>query len=156
MYEDLFNYENNANVDVNEISSQDLESLRLLTTQHKADIVSLYSDILAYITTYESANAIYRKYDNKPNTEQNPDVTGIEALSLGMVARIIYSDIAFTKYDLVVNNLMETGEEQYIVKKDAYKDISMGNVLRTAGTLMALRGAGKLYELDSQLPIFGV
>lgn len=156
MYEDLFNYENNSNVDVSKISEEDLASLRLLTTQHYADIITLYSDILAYISTYESSNLIYRKYDNKPNNEQNPDITDIESLSLFMVARLLYSGISFEKYDMVIRSLEETGAEEYVIKKDAYEDIAKGNVFLAVGAMLLLKGAGTIYDYDSQLPVFGV
>ncbi|MGG7175957.1 hypothetical protein ACQPU1_00085 [Clostridium paraputrificum] len=135
------------------ISSDDMEELRLLNIQLGADIIAIISDILSYTSTRQSIDLVYSKYNGEPGDVTMPDVTALESLYVGLIARFIYTEISFIRYDHLYEKYMN-GEIEYSLQPDL--DIINGNMLRNIGVFYSIRGAWGIYDRDTNQPVFGI
>lgn len=134
-------------------SENDIRSLKLLNEQLRAQAIYIYSDYLAYLSTIESIQLIYSKYDSSILNIYNPDITVLESIYAAIVARLMLIDVAFTRYD-ILNNKLNNGEINFSLKPN--DDINTASVLSAIGYMYALRGAQGIYERDITQPVFGI
>ncbi|WP_294342595.1 hypothetical protein [uncultured Clostridium sp.] len=135
-------------------SESDIENLKLLDEQLRAQTMFIYSDFLSYLATIEGIQLIYSKYDpNIPSDIYNPDITALQSLYVAIIARLMIANVAFTKYDILINKFYN-GEIDFSLQPNI--DINISNVLSTLGYMYALRGARGIYERDITQPVFGV
>ena len=102
-------FENNSKE--NSITQEDEEELYLLGIQKNADIICIISDILSYIATIESIELIYSRY-NDTNYSANPDIPTLQSAILLFLTRLIYTQIAFIRFNHVYEKKMN-GEITY-------------------------------------------
>ena len=71
------------------LTDEDVETLRLLALQLYGKIVSIVSDVLSSISTIESIDLVYSKYENTSENLPDPDVPALESAYLAVIARSI-------------------------------------------------------------------
>lgn len=91
------------------MNENDKEELRLLNIQHRADVICIISDIFSYRATLESIELVYSRYDNTADQIANPDIPAIKAALLLLIARLIYNQIGFIRYDHLYERKMRGG-----------------------------------------------
>ncbi|MEG0296411.1 MAG: hypothetical protein RR620_06790 [Clostridium sp.] len=136
-------------------TSEQLEELRLLSLQEQADITGIVADLLSYASTRagfqivdDNARNINDQYD-----VARADILAIQSLYLTIFARIVYTQIGFTRYENLYEKYIN-GEIDYSLQPDM--DINTGNIIRMISNYYLLRGTLGIYERDSNQPIFGV
>ena len=135
-------------------SEYDRESLKLLDEQLRAQTMFIYSDFLSYLATIEGIQLIYSKYDSSISSNiYNPDITALQSVYAAIVARLMIADVAFTKYDILINRF-NNGEIDFSLQPNV--DINIANILSLMGYMYALRGTQGIYERDITQPVFGV
>ena len=75
------------------LTDEDVETLRLLDLQLYGNLVFIVSDVLSYISTIESIDLVYSKYENTSENLPDPDVPALESAYLAVIARSILFDI---------------------------------------------------------------
>lgn len=152
-YSDSKNDYNERNIDFESITEYDKEELYLLNIQHSADILGILSSILSYLSTVESFELIYNKYDKTPKRAANPDVPLVQSMQLLMVSRVMYTVISFLKYQLLYERKIN-GDFNFSLEPNVNANIS--NILRTLGTYYGLMAGIGIYNRDITRPIIGV
>ena len=140
-------------VDYSSFSETDLLYLNLLSYQHVADIMVIIGSLLSYISTIESVELIYSRYNGGTENMPNPDIPAVQSAQLSVMARFIYTQLGFIRFE----NLKERkakGEINFSLEPDMYVNIS--NILGTSGALYALLAAYGIYERDLSQPIIGI
>ena len=135
------------------MNENDKEELRLLNIQHRADVICIISDIFSYRATLESIELVYSRYDNTADQIANPDIPAIKAALLLLIARLIYNQIGFIRYDHLYERKMR-GEYEHSLKPNV--DINIANIFKTIGSFYGLIAAIEIYNRDLQQPIFGI
>lgn len=136
-------------------TSDQLEELRLLSLQEQADITGIVADILSYASTragFQIVDDNARNIDDKYDVAR-ADILAIQSIYLTIFARIVYTQIGFTRYEHLYEKYIN-GEIDYSLQPDM--DINTGNIIRLISNYYFLRGALGIYERDSNQPIFGV
>lgn len=146
------NYDNKQNI-YSQLSENDKEELHLLGIQHFADVICIISDILSYISTLESIQLVYSKYDDTQDEVANPDIPAVKAAILLLFARLFYSQIGVIRYDHLYERKMN-GEYNYSLKPNV--DINIANIFKTIGSFYGLIAAIEIYNRDTQQPILGI
>ncbi|AOR23683.1 hypothetical protein [Clostridium taeniosporum] len=136
-------------------TQEDIKELRLLDIQKCAQIISIYADILGYISILESIELVYSKYRNEvdPTTLPNPDIPILEAVNLGIISRSIFTEVGFIRYNDLYQKYIN-GEITYSLKPNV--DINIGNVLGLASSYYILRGLKAISKRNIEQPIIGV
>ena len=142
-------FENNSKE--NSITQEDEEELYLLGIQKNADIICIISDILS-IATIESIELIYSRY-NDTNYSANPDIPTLQSAILLFLTRLIYTQIAFIRFNHVYEKKMN-GEITYSLQPNM--DINTSNILKTIGAFYSVIAAIGIYYRDISQPIFGI
>ena len=137
-------FENNSKE--NSITQEDEEELYLLGIQKNADIICIISDILSYIAI------IYSRY-NDTNYSDNPDIPTLQSAILLFLTRLIYTQIAFIRFNHVYEKKMN-GEITYSLQPNM--DINTSNILKTIGAFYSVIAAIGIYYRDISQPIFGI
>lgn len=135
-----------------DISQEDLQALDLLNTQKMIQIVGIYSDILSYISTLESIEIIYSRY-NKTKLKVNPDIPAVQSTILSLITRTISTEIGYARYKTLYDKF-EKGEIHYSLKPNV--DINIGNKLGIVSCYYLLQGVYGIYLRDLNQPIFGL
>ncbi|GAA0076488.1 hypothetical protein UT300005_08660 [Clostridium sp. CTA-5] len=149
--------DNNANAGNNNqnMSEDDINSLNLLEIARCIQIVNIYADILGYISIMEGFELIYNKYNNNSNSEDlpNPDFLSLEAVTLGVITRLIATQIGFIRYDDLYRK-STNGEITFSLQPNI--DINIGNVIGILSSYYILKGVKGVYDRNSNQPIFEV
>ena len=135
------------------LTDEDVETLRLLNMQLYGNLVFVVSDVLSYISTIESINLVYSKYENTSENLPDPDVPALESAYLAVIARSILFDLGFARYGHLVDKF-NNGEIDFSLSPD--EDINLGNIFGVISYMYLLRGAMAIYERDLSLPVFGL
>ena len=114
------------------LTDEDVETLRLLDLQLYGNLVFIVSDVLSYISTIESIDLVYSKYEN--TSENLPDP-------------------GFARYGHLVEKF-NNGEIDFSLSPD--EDINLGNIFGMISYMYFLRGVMGIYERDLSLPVFGL
>lgn len=134
-------------------TDEDVETLRLLNLQLYGNLVFIVSDLLSYISTIESINLVYSKYENTSENLPNPDVPALQSAYLAVIARSILFDVGFARYGQIVEKF-NNGEIDFSLSPD--EDINLGNIFGVISFMYLLRGTMGIYERDLSLPVFGL
>lgn len=143
--ETKMNYEN--------MSPDDIQALELLKVQKIAQIMFIYSDILAYESTLEGIELIYSKYNGKQEHFFNPDATAVQSLNWAIFAKVISTGIGFTRYEHLYEKAIK-GEIDYSLTPNI--NINFGNAIGLVSYFYLLYGAIGIYERDLSQPVFGI
>ena len=135
------------------LTDEDVETLRLLDLQLYGNLVFIVSDVLSYISTIESIDLVYSKYENTSENLPDPDVPALESAYLAVIARSILFDIGFARYGHLVEKF-NNGEIDFSLSPD--EDINLGNIFGMISYMYFLRGVMGIYERDLSLPVFGL
>lgn len=141
------------NIDYESITQEDRNEIYLLKIQHSADIVTLLADALTYISTIESIDLIYSKYDDNLTELLNPDIPAVQALELYMFVRIIYTIIGVIRYKNLYEKKID-GKIDFSLEPEI--NINISNILRSIGTYYALIAIIDIYNRHVSQPIIGV
>ncbi|HBJ1649766.1 hypothetical protein [Clostridium botulinum] len=140
---------------IENLTEEDIELLRLLDIQKCAQTISIYADILAYISTLEGIELIYSKYRKDLNKDNlpNPDIPALQSVYLGIISRSMITEIGFIKYNKLYKKYTN-GEITYSLKPNV--DINIGNVLGLISSYYTLRGVKRIYKRNIDQPVLGV
>lgn len=133
-------------------SEDDKNELHLLNIQRVADIINIASDIFSYISTLESIELVYSKYDNAEKTA-NPDIPAVQSAVFATLGRFLYTQIGFIRYDHLYNKKVN-GQYNYSLKPNI--DINISNIFRLVGTFYSIIAAFEIYYRDLGQPILGI
>ena len=81
------------------LTDEDVETLRLLDLQLYGNLVFIVSDVLSYISTVESINLVYSKYENTSENLPDPDTPALE------FRKYIWSDFIYVSFKGNYGNL---------------------------------------------------
>ena len=151
------NKDNNNNFYGNEISSQDLISLNLLTLQLKGILLNYFGNSLLWNSTIQGIQHVLEKYDsiegNEHDSNLTPDLIALQSYYISLVAKIISLYIAFTRYN-VVSEMKVNGDFNFSLQPNIY--INTANVLNIIVSYYYIRALqGIILDRDIQ-PIFGI
>lgn len=135
------------------MSDRDKETLNLLHLQLYGNLIFIVSDVLSYISTVESIDLVYSKYDNTSDNLPDPDVSALESAYLALIAKSILFDVGFTRFGHLVEDF-NNGEIDFSLRPD--EDINLSNIFGVISYMYALRGVQGIYERDLNLPVFGL
>ncbi|WP_051540127.1 hypothetical protein [Clostridium ihumii] len=143
---------NNSNKNIN-LSDFDLKSLELLNIQKNMGLLAIYADILSYISTLESIDLVYAQYDSNAKNVHNPDIPALQAAYIFMFTRIVFTQIGFTKYDMLLER-SNNGDYKYSL--DPNRKINMANLLGIVANSYSLSAIEEIYLREKDQPIFGI
>lgn len=144
--------DNNSNKNIN-LSDFDLKSLELLNIQKNMGLLAIYADILSYISTLESIDLIYARYDENAKNIPNPDIPILQSAYISIFIRIIFTQIGFTKYDMLLER-SNNGDYKYSL--DPNRKINMANLLGIVANSYSLSAIEEIYLREKDQPIFGI
>ncbi len=136
------------------IRIRSIEDLKLLDIQEVATIISLISDMLSYQTVLQSKQLIYIKYNTGEDVvEPTPDKKALQSVYLYIIAKVLYTQVGFIRYDNLYQRSME-GEFNYSLEPNV--DVNIGNILSLLGLMYTFAGAKEFVIRDTNLPVFGI
>ena len=143
----FFNIEN--------LSEADRQSIRLLIIQLKAIYIGIYADFLSLNSTIQGIQIILDKYDDKEDIipDASPDVLGLNATYLYLIARFLSIYVSFSRYN-TVSELIAKGEYKYTIIPNVF--INNANILGLIANLYSLRAATAIVNRDNIQPIYGL
>lgn len=135
------------------ISNEDKESLRLLNDQLVACVIAIIAYLLFYQSTYEGIELILNKYRGEETKNIEPDVLSVESAYLFLIARLIFTNIAATRYNIVYNRAIN-GDINFSIEPNW--NILTGNIFDMIADVYFIIGAEGIYHRDVSQPIFGM
>lgn len=141
----------------NMISDEDKESLRLLSLQLRAILIDYYGETLLWNATMQGISYILEKYDNIERNEHDttltPDIVALQSTEVFLAAKIIFSNVGFTRFDIVSQKKAE-GTFKYSLQPNM--DINIANVLNLIASYYYIRAAKGIVARDNTQPVFGI
>ena len=141
----------------NIISDEDKESLRLLSLQLRAILIDYYGETLLWNSTMQGISYILEKYDNIDGNEHNttlaPDIVALQSTEVFLAAKIIFSNVSFTRFDIVSKKKAE-GTFKYSLQPNI--DINTANILSLIASYYYIRAANGIVARDNTQPVFGI
>lgn len=135
------------------ISSEDKESIRLLNDQLGACIVGTLAYLFLYESTYEGIELIFKKYSGEEIYTTEPDILSLESTYLFLIERLIFANVAFTRFNIVYNKAIN-GQFNFSIKPNV--DICIANIFNIIADIYFIIGAQGIYDRDRLQPIFGI
>lgn len=137
------------------ISEADRQSIRLLMIQLRAIYIGIYADFLTLNSTLEGIQIILDKYDDKEDIlpDALPDVLGLKATYLYLIARFLSIYVSFSRYN-TVSQLLAKGEYKYTIYPNVF--INNSNILGLIANIYSLRAATAIVNRDNIQPIYGL
>ena len=147
--------ENTKTNSAKNFTEDDIELLRLLDTQKCAQTISIYANILSYISTLEGIELIYSKYNKGVNSNElpNPDIPALQSVYLGLISKSMTTEIGFIKYNKLYKKYIN-GEITYSLRPNI--DINLGNIFGLISLYYTLNGTKGIYKRNIDQPIFGI
>lgn len=141
--------------DINNMTDDDKQLLQWLDIQKCAVTISIYSDILAYISTLEGIELVYSRYKKNvdKNNLPNPDIPALQSVYLGVISRSMTTEIGFLRYNKLYKRYIN-GEITYSLKPNI--DINVANVLALLAGYYGIRGIEGIYKRDLEQPVLGI
>ena len=127
--------------------------MSLLKIQKVAVAMNISSDLLSYISTLESINLIYSKYTDIASYTPNPDIPALQSAYLAYLAKIILTQIGYTRFNHLYEKYMNT---ELAFELTPNININIGNTLGIISYYYLLQGAKGIYKRDISQPIFGI
>lgn len=147
----------NNNLNVNEISAKDMESLNLLSLQLKGILIDFYAESLLWSSTIQGIQYILEKYDGIDGNEHTstfmPDMTALQASYTFLAAKMISLYIGFTRYN-IVSEMKARGTFNFSLQPNI--DINTANVLNMIVSYYYIRAFQGIVNRDNIQPIFGL
>lgn len=156
---------------IENISEDDLQSLYLLDIQLKATMFVIYGQLLLCEANFQGRQVIFDKYNNesKNNNESNdsedsqdstspispvtPDKTVLQATYIFFTMKLIFIQIAFTRYDMVYNKKIN-GKFPYSLEPNEI--INTANLLDLISCIYYIKAAEEILARDNNQPVFGI
>lgn len=148
---------------IENISEDDLQSLYLLDIQLKATLVVIYGQLLLCEANLQGKQIILNKYskeekDNSNNNENSiypisPDKTVLQATYIFFVMKLVFIEIAFTRYNMNYNKKLN-GDFQYSLEPNEI--INSANLLDLISCIYYIKAAEEILSRDNNQPIFGI
>ena len=160
-----YNSNNSSTYNTEEFSEEDIESLLLLEIQLKGTLTIIYGQLLLIQANFQGREVIYSKYkDNNDihNSNNNnsdtmsqvtPDKTVLEATYIFFLMKILFRQIAFTRYNTVYNKKLK-GEFPYSLEPNIL--INNANLLELISSIYYIKAAEEILARDNNQPVFGI
>ena len=161
-----YKYNNNSNksstYNIENLSEDDLESLFLLDIQLKGTFTVIYGQLLLVQANFQGREVIYNKYKNNNNSNNNngntmsqvtPDKTVLEATYIFFLMKILFIQIAFTRYNTVYNKKLK-GEFPYSLEPNIL--INNANLLDLVSCIYYIKAAEGILARDNNQPVFAI
>lgn len=164
-YKDYFNSNNSSTYNREQFSEEDIESLLLLEIQLIGTLIVIYGQLLLIQANFQGREVIYNKYkdnnDRETNTINNgntvsqitPDRTVLKATYIFFLIKLLFIQIAFTRYNTVYNKKLN-GEFPYSLEPNIL--INNANLLDLISCIYYIKAAEEILARDNNQPIFGI
>ena len=159
-YTDYSNGNNSSIYNGEDFSEEDIESLLLLEIQLRGTLIVIYGQLLLIQANFQGREVIYNKYkDNndidKSNTmsQVTPDKTVLKATYIFFLIKLLFIQIAFTRYNTVYNKKLN-GEFPYSLEPNIL--INNANLLDLISCIYYIKAAEGILARDNNQPVFGI
>ena len=102
--------------------------------------------------TLKSINLIKSKYDKRIDKIENPDVDAVIAAEIYVIQRGVLYDISCNELEDLMNSSDEFEKELLLLPKQI---LVVANIFGVVANIISLIGFIKLYNRNSNEPIFG-
>ncbi|MDD6795290.1 MAG: hypothetical protein PUE01_07785 [Clostridiaceae bacterium] len=140
---------------LNKLTKEQREDLQLLAVQRFALSLFICSDLTSYKATLSGIQGIINKYLDEPIEVGNPDEYALSAAIFSLMGRVIFQNIAFTKYGYLVERRGK-GLVNYDYSLEPNEIIALANVNGVVTNILSLVGALGIYSRDLNQPVFGI
>ena len=130
-------------------SSKHIDRLYL---QAACFITRFYGDYFLLSATLKSINLIKSKYDKRIDKIENPDVDAVIAAEIYVIQRGVLYDISCNELEDLMNSSDEFEKELLLLPKQI---LVVANIFGVVANIISLIGFIKLYNRNSNEPIFG-
>lgn len=164
-YENYSNSNNSSTYNTEDFSEEDIESLLLLEIQLKGTLTVIYGQLLLVQANFQGREVIYNKYKNNNNSNNSnnnngntmsqvtPDKTVLEATYIFFLMKILFIQIAFTRYNTVYNKKLK-GEFPYSLEPNIL--INNANLLDLVSCIYYIKAAEGILARDNNQPVFAI
>ena len=165
-YTDYSNGNNSSTYNREDFSEEDIESLLLLEIQLRGTLIVIYGQLLLIQANFQGREVIYNKYkdkndiDNSKNSNNSntmsqvtPDKTVLKATYIFFLIKILFIQIAFTRYNTVYNKKLN-GEFPYSLEPNIL--INNANLLDLISCIYYIKAAEEILARDNNKPVFGI
>ena len=133
-------------------SKCDKKHIDRLYLQAACFIMRFYGDYFLLSATLKSINLIKSKYDKRIDKIENPDVDAVIAAEIYVIQRGVLYDISCNKLEDLMNSSDEFEKELLLLPKQI---LVVANIFGVVANIISLIGFIKLYNRNSNEPIFG-
>lgn len=159
-YTDYSNGNNSSTYNREDFSEEDIESLLLLEIQLRGTLIVIYGQLLLIQANFQGREVIYNKYkdnndiDNSNTMSQvTPDKTVLKATYIFFLIKLLFIQIAFTRYNTVYNKKLN-GEFPYSLEPNIL--INNANLLDLISCIYYIKAAEGILARDNNQPVFGI
>ncbi|WP_133013547.1 hypothetical protein [Clostridium cuniculi] len=159
-YTDYSNENNSSTYNREDFSEEDIESLLLLEIQLRGTLIVIYGQLLLIQANFQGREVIYNKYkDNNDIDNSNtmlqvtPDKTVLKATYIFFLIKLLFIQIAFTRYNTVYNKKLN-GEFPYSLEPNIL--INNANLLDLISCIYYIKAAEGILARDNNQPVFGI
>lgn len=165
-YTDYSNGNNSSTYNTEDFSEEDTESLLLLEIQLRGTLIVIYGQLLLMQANFQGREVIYNKYkdkndiDNSNNSNNSntmsqvtPDKTVLKATYIFFLIKLLFIQIAFTRYNTVYNKKLN-GEFPYSLEPNIL--INNANLLDLISCIYYIKAAEEILARDNNQPVFGI
>ena len=133
-------------------SKCDKKHIDRLYLQAACFITRFYGDYFLLSATLKSINLIKSKYDKRIDKIENPDVDAVIAAEIYVIQRGVLYDISCNELEDLMNSSDEFEKELLLLPKQI---LVVANIFGVVANIISLIGFIKLYNRNSNEPIFG-
>ena len=133
-------------------SKCDTKHIDRLYLQAACFIMRFYGDYFLLSATLKSINLIKSKYDKRIDKIENPDVDAVIAAEIYVIQRGVLYDISCNELEDLMNSSDEFEKELLLLPKQI---LVVANIFGVVANIISLIGFIKLYNRNSNEPIFG-
>ena len=133
-------------------SKCDKKHIDRLYLQAACFIMRFYGDYFLLSATLKSINLIKSKYDKRIDKIENPDVDAVIAAEIYVIQRGVLYDISCNELEDLMNSSDEFEKELLLLPKQI---LVVANIFGVVANIISLIGFIKLYNRNSNEPIFG-
>ena len=159
-YTDYSNENNSSTYNREDFGEEDIESLLLLEIQLRGTLIVIYGQLLLIQANFQGREVIYNKYkdnndiDNSNTMSQvTPDKTVLKATYIFFLIKLLFIQIAFTRYNTVYNKKLN-GEFPYSLEPNIL--INNANLLDLISCIYYIKAAEGILARDNNQPVFGI
>ena len=164
-YKDYSNSNNSSTYNREEFSEEDIESLLLLEIQLRGTLIVIYGQLLLIQANFQGREVIYNKYKDNNDIETStinngntvsqvtPDRTVLKATYIFFLIKLLFIQIAFTRYNTVYNKKLN-GEFPYSLEPNIL--INNANLLDLISCIYYIKAAEEILARDNNQPVFGI